>query len=240
MDYRYTAIVLKKREVGETDRLYTFYTREAGKIQALAKGVRKPEAKLASSLETLSEADIMIVRTRGMGKIAGAILEKSFPHLRREYAALAPVVEALKNFEQLVDLEERDEKLYALLSTFLQTVEQLAKSGKSEKAPLLSEAFLYQLLFYLGYQLELSRCAITGEKLQSGERFALSPSVGGVVSQDGVKEVPDGFPLTENAIKILRLFSSQSLEKLGKISLDEKDLVQIQRFRKLFFQWVKR
>ncbi len=54
MEYRYTAIVLGKKEVGETDRLYTFYTREQGKVRVVAKGVRKPEAKLAGQLENLS------------------------------------------------------------------------------------------------------------------------------------------------------------------------------------------
>ena len=65
MEYRYTAIVLKKREIGETDRLYTFMTREGGKVRAKAVGVRKSEAKLASSLETLMLSDIAIVRGKG-------------------------------------------------------------------------------------------------------------------------------------------------------------------------------
>ena len=50
---RFTAIVLKKKEIGETDRLYTFYTDTIGKVQFVAKGVRNSEAKLAGQLETL-------------------------------------------------------------------------------------------------------------------------------------------------------------------------------------------
>ena len=39
--YRALAIVLKHREYGEADRILTLYTQEYGKIQAIAKGVRK-------------------------------------------------------------------------------------------------------------------------------------------------------------------------------------------------------
>ncbi|MEP7162337.1 MAG: DNA repair protein RecO [Candidatus Moraniibacteriota bacterium] len=239
MDYRYTGIVLKKRKVGETDRLYTFYTREAGKIQTVAKGVRKPEAKLASSLETLSESEIMVVRTRGTGKVAGAILENSFAELRSDYATLASVLEAVRKFDELVDLEEADEKLYQLLRSFLSTVNAAVRAKKSDKVPLITETFFFQFLNHLGYQLELTHCVVTGEKLEKGEHFGVSPSAGGVVCENGMREAGDATPMNENAVKLLRLFSTQPIEKIEKLSIEPKDLAQISRFRKVFLQWVK-
>ena len=239
MDYRYTAIVLKKREMGETDRIYTFYTEEQGKIQAIGKGVRKPEAKLASALETLSSADIMVVRTRGIGKVAGAVLERSFSHLRSDYGTLTQVLEAVSMLERMVDLEEEDRELFSLLLTFLETGEKVMKEKKVEKIPLLVEAFYYKMLSHLGYELELARCTVTGEKLVAGEQFILSPSAGGVVTQTGTAEVRDGLAVSENVIKLLRLFYTQSIEKMEKISISPDDLRQLIRFRRLFLQWIK-
>ena len=61
MEYKYTSIILDKKDVGETDRIYSFYTLEGGKIQSLAKGVRKSGAKLAGSLENFLFAGVIVI-----------------------------------------------------------------------------------------------------------------------------------------------------------------------------------
>ena len=52
--YQTPAIVIKKTKLGEADRILTFYTPEMGKIQGVAKAVRKPSSKLSGHLEMLS------------------------------------------------------------------------------------------------------------------------------------------------------------------------------------------
>lgn len=240
MDYRYSAIILKKREVGETDRLYTFYTREAGKVQALAKGVRKSEAKLASALETFSEVDLMVVRTRGIGKVAGAVMEESFAALRQDYIHLSNILEVIHVLDGLVDLEEPDEILYQKLQQYLRLGDEWIRAGRSDRVALLSEAFLFQLFAHLGYQLELGTCTLSGTKLAPGKRHILSPSTGGVVSHEHAHGVRDGLAVSENIIKLLRLFATQPLEKFEKLAVSSQDLGELIRFRKLFFQWIRR
>lgn len=240
MEYRYTAIVLKKREVGETDRIYTFYTREAGKLSSLAKGVRKSEAKLASSLETGSKVEVMIVRTRGMGKIAGAVLEESFPHLRQNFEALRLGVEALAWFDRLVELEERDETLYQLLANYLQVAEKLVQTNQTEKLGVVTEAFFFQLCFHLGYPLQLGQCVLSGTKLQSGERYLISPSQGGVVNIAQTKSIGDGIVVSEEAVKFLRLVQQATLEQITRVVVGTHTLSELKRFRKLFLAWILR
>ena len=43
-DYQTEAIIIKKTKLGEADRILTLYTPGLGKIQAVAKGVRRPKA----------------------------------------------------------------------------------------------------------------------------------------------------------------------------------------------------
>ena len=49
--YKTDAVVLKQMPLGETNRIITFYTREYGKIAAIARGVRRPGSKFGGSLE---------------------------------------------------------------------------------------------------------------------------------------------------------------------------------------------
>ncbi len=240
MEYRYTAIVLKKREVGETDRIYTFFTREAGKITSIAKGVRKSEAKLASSLETGSKVEVMVVRTRGMGKIAGAVLEESFPHLRQSFEALRLTVEALTSFDRLVELEEADQVLYDFLEEYLCLMETLVREKKVEKLSLTTEAFFFRLCFHLGYTLQLSHCVVSGEKLAAGEKYFLSPSQGGVVGVAHARSTPDGIVVSEATIKLLRIIQQASLEQLTKVVVGPNIINELSRFRKVFLAWIRR
>lgn len=240
MEYRYTAVVLKKREVGETDRIYTFFTREAGKVSSIAKGVRKSEAKLAAALETGSQADIMVVRTRGLGKIAGATLEQSFPALRQEFAALRLVLDALATVDRLVEPDERDEALYTLLIEYLKLMELLVATGRSDKLVFITEAFFFQLFFHLGYPLELTVSAASGEHLVPSERYGLSLGEGGVVNLAEAAGLLDCLPVHRDTIKLLRLFGQHSLAQLSKIAVSDVTLAELARFRVIFLAWIRR
>lgn len=239
MEYRFTAIMLRKREVGETDRLYTFYSYEQGKVTAIAKGVRKAEAKLASSLETATVAEIMVARTRGIGKITGAVLEQSFPGFHRAHLLLRETTRLLASVDRLVEPEEKDELLFLLLKKYLELAEWVAAEGRDiRQGRLLTEATTFQMFALLGYQLELGRCSVSQTRLSTGDRFFMSFERGGIVSAAHAHEVRDAQPISENAIKTLRLFATQSLDQIPKIVLDDQTLEELTRFRTAYLRWV--
>ena len=47
--YRTDAVILRRHDVGEADRLLTLYTPEKGKLRAIAKSVRKPTSRKAKT-----------------------------------------------------------------------------------------------------------------------------------------------------------------------------------------------
>src|SRR3990167_5613366 len=53
------AVVLKRRDFGEADRLVTFFTKRKGKVVALAKGVRKVTSRRAPNIELLNHVRIL-------------------------------------------------------------------------------------------------------------------------------------------------------------------------------------
>lgn len=235
---RFTAIVLRKKEVGETDRLYTLYTDTIGKVQFVAKGVRKPEAKLAGQLETLMQGLIIVVKGRGAGKISGAVTDKSFLFLRNDLDILKRVLEAVAIFERLVGWEQPDHRLFLLLETYLDLANILAKEEKRDKVLLLTEGFLFQLFSHLGYEVETGICTVSGKRLSPGERHFFSPSAGGVVHGEHAFEAHGALPVSESAIKLIRLFLGNRLEVLPKISVSEKDLRETRQIATRFFQWI--
>lgn len=240
MELRYNAIVLKKKEVGETDRLYTLYTLEQGKVQAVAKGVRKSEAKLAGQLETLMQGLVIVAKGRGTGRIAGAVAEKNFPFLRTDVDILARVLGAVSLFERLVEWDEPDADVFGLLALYLSLADDFAKDGKKEKIFLLTEGFLFQLFARLGYGIETGICVVSGEKLVSGEQHFFSPSAGGVLLGVHSRQSPNAFAVSESAIKLMRLSLSGTLASLARVRVSPAELRELRLVTARFFEWIER
>lgn len=241
------AIVLKKYDIGETDRMYSFLTFEYGKVRAVARGVRKPEAKLAGQLETLNLVSLSVMKNRGKGNVASAVAEAYFPGIRGSEAALRSALEAVLAVDRLVEEDESDRELFALLLEYLRALEIVSALPRTdaleedrflEKVFLLSQGFSWKLLSRLGYSVETSHCAAGRETLSSGERYFFSPDLGGIVCLAHREQAAIALPLEENAVKFLRLLFSNSLTSLPKLSVDRDTAISLRRARKSFFDWI--
>ncbi|MDO5091963.1 MAG: DNA repair protein RecO [Propionibacteriaceae bacterium] len=63
--YRDEAVVLRTWKLGEADRIVGLFTRQHGKVRAVAKGVRKTSSKFGARLEPFSHIDVQLARGRG-------------------------------------------------------------------------------------------------------------------------------------------------------------------------------
>src|SRR5690606_11327243 len=61
---RVEAIVLKHADFGEADRLVTLFTREEGKLRAVAKGARKPGSRKGGHLEPFTRVSLLLGKGR--------------------------------------------------------------------------------------------------------------------------------------------------------------------------------
>ena len=80
--YRADAIVLKRTDVGEADRIITLYTPHHGKLRAIAKGVRKTTSRLAGHLELFTSAHVQLARGRELEVITQSMTEEAYRGLR--------------------------------------------------------------------------------------------------------------------------------------------------------------
>src|SRR5512143_2107684 len=76
--YRVKAIVLRRRDMGEADRLLTVLGRERGKLTLLAKGVRRPASRKAGHIEPFTYVDLLVARGHSMDLVTQA--ETIEPH----------------------------------------------------------------------------------------------------------------------------------------------------------------
>ncbi|MFH0948389.1 MAG: DNA repair protein RecO [Elusimicrobiota bacterium] len=84
MIYNVQAVVIRKSDFREYDRMITLYTKDFGKIKAIARSVKKPKAKLISLTElfVVAEFRIFLKEYSAFGKITGGVILDSNPLIR--------------------------------------------------------------------------------------------------------------------------------------------------------------
>ncbi|MCQ2539547.1 MAG: DNA repair protein RecO [Acetatifactor sp.] len=80
-----TGIILKQSPVGEYDRVLTILTKERGKIQAFARGARKPNNRLSAMTTPLVFGTFKVYEGRTAYTIAEADIQNYFEELRMDY-----------------------------------------------------------------------------------------------------------------------------------------------------------
>jgi len=237
MDYKYTGIILGKRDVGETDRIYTIYTLESGKIRVLAKSVRKANAKLAGFLENFNLAEIFVAKSQGMGKITGSLVISNFSEIRNNLEIVRSVFDSIELLDKLIKDENGDQKIFQLLQEYLETMNNVAKENNQDKNEIISLGFAFKLFGELGYKIEVGNCAYCQEKIREGNNF-FDPEQGGIVCEKCFSSLKTKINANPNAIKILRVFFQNSLKSLVKLKTDKKDLDNLKIIEKEFLNWI--
>lgn len=75
-------IILARTNYGEADRILTFLTPDHGKVQAIAKGVRKQKSKLAGGLELFSVSHLTVLAGKSeINTLISTKLKKHYQHI---------------------------------------------------------------------------------------------------------------------------------------------------------------
>lgn len=237
MDYKYQGIILSKLDVAEVDRIYHIYTREAGKIRVLGKGVRNPNAKLAGHLEPITRGEIFVAKSRGMGKITGAITEEMFSGIKNDLVSVSRTFYIFQIMEKLIAEQEGDERIFSLLSGFLDALEKISTDEADEKKDIVTSGFLFKFLDFSGYRIEVEKCMKCGEKLKNEINY-FSSERGGFVCGACRDKIGKGIRTTAGTIKLARIFLNNEIRNFGKISASKEDAKNIRSVGEEMVKWI--
>jgi DNA repair protein RecO (recombination protein O) len=154
------AIILKRLNFGEADRILTVLTPQNGKISLIAKGVRKSKSKLAGGLELFSITEVSYID--GKSEIKTIVSTRLKTHFKLIVSDVSRTMIGY-DFMKIVDFytEHADEPaFYILLSTALHTLDDNVLPVS------LAESWFYTKL------LVINGSAINVEKSLNGEAFS--------------------------------------------------------------------
>ncbi len=173
--YKEQGIVLRTMKLGEADRIVTILTQGAGKIRAVAKGVRKTRSKFGARLDPFTHVDLMLYQGRELDIVTQAQIITSFREIRADYTRFAAGEMILEAADRVIEEQERNTRMFLLL---LGALRSLIATGSDPGG--VADAFLLRLTALAGFRPSLSTCAECGKP--NVTRFSIQQ--GGMVCDD--------------------------------------------------------
>jgi DNA repair protein RecO (recombination protein O) len=178
--YETEAVVLRSFRFAEADRVLHVYTRDRGRIGAVAKGIRKTKSRFGARLEPLSHVELLLHQGSGeLHTVTGASLVDAHRPAREDPYRLSVALVGAEAMLKLFVEEERNERAFEAITRFLEAVDRIP-AGRRGRAALdpLALAFQLKLLWLSGYVPHLEGCV----ECESGEELVgYLPRAGGAV-----------------------------------------------------------
>jgi len=199
--YRDQAIVLRTQKLGEADRIITLFTREHGRIKAVAKGVRRTKSRWGARLEPTSHVDLQLYTGKSLDTVTQAVSIEHFGDRLSEDYQKWTIASAILEAAERFTTHEHEPALqqYLLLVGALK-----ALAYDTYDSSLILDAFLLRSLAVAGYAPALINCSVC-DLPGPHKYFSL---VGGGSVCDGCKPSAAATPAPETLSLMQQLLSS--------------------------------
>jgi len=161
-----SALVIRRADYSDYDRMVTLFTPELGRIDAIARGCRRPKSPLLNACEPFTSGTFQLYQKGERFSMEQCQISESFYELRTDYDRLQHGVYWLKLLDASVMAD------VPMPDLFLITLRALAHLNYSGLQPeLLTMAFEMHLMAQLGYAPRVDACQKCGRPIDGDARF---------------------------------------------------------------------
>jgi len=211
--YKTEAIVLRRRNVGEADSIFTLLFPREGKFDAVARGVRKARSHMRGHLEPLTRSRVMLAQGRSLDVLTQAETIAPYLVVRGDLERSAAALYGAELIDRFVGEREAAQEAFALFSLTLDALE----GGLSCNV---LRWFEVQLLGLSGYEFQVETCAVCSKRLTAQDTL-LCPGAGGLVCEGCRAGAGPARLLSLRAIKVLRYARSATIDQFASVNCDE-------------------
>lgn len=226
------ALILKKQNLGETDRILTVFSPILGKKKVVVKGVRRPLSKLAGHLDTLMLSQLMLTEEDELPKVTGAVLAQPFENIRNSLLLLNQAY-AITRIIERVTVEDVGER-----SIFQLTVDTLTRLNLGEKWSTNWLFFLAKLSGRLGVSISKFDCDICQKKIEGNGSWQIDEHKLTCVS---CGKALHSLSLEANSIKMLKLLAEKDYFTVKRVNLPDSVSCEVEEiYLRLVTEWLNK
>lgn len=210
--YRTDALILRRADFGEADRLLTVFTPGRGKVRLMAKGVRKITSRKAGHIELFMLTDMLIAKGRTWDIVSQAEIVEPYRALREDLDKTSHAYYLAELIDRFVEEHDANRPLFELL------VFTLARLNNADDPYMALRYFEMHLLSLTGYQPQLHFCVVSGEALEPVENY-FHMAEGGMISPQHGEMRPNAELVPVGVLKVLRFLQTESWENVSRLHL---------------------
>ncbi|MEK7539631.1 MAG: DNA repair protein RecO [Patescibacteria group bacterium] len=208
------AVVLRRRDLKERDKLLTLYTQEHGKLTVRAIGAKKIESKLGGHVEPFMRTEVCLVTSKTIDILAGAQVVEAYPQLRSSISGTHAAQYLMEVVDQLTPDGQQEPSVYELLCSGLDILNQQSRVNF-----LTVQATVLKILGRLGFEPELDKCVHCALPTVSGD-YLFNVSAGGVTHSRCGGDITWAAPQVQfETIKSLRFSLRSPLDAMASLRL---------------------
>ncbi|WP_040228834.1 DNA repair protein RecO [Bhargavaea cecembensis] len=207
---KWEGIVLRTGPYGESNKVVTLLTREAGKVTAMARGAKKPASRLAGVTQPFTHGLFLVYQGRGMGTLQSGDPLEPMRYLHQDITAAAYASFIAELMDKLI---EDGRPAPAEFSLLLQAFHAINEEYDPEAISLFVQ---WKMLPVAGIYPVLHQCASCGAT--EGE-FAFSFKENGFLCHRCYDRDPYLIRLSPSQVRLIRTFYTVPIEQVGKLTL---------------------
>jgi len=204
-----SAIVLRRADYRENDRMLTLFSPELGAVDVLCRGCRRQNSPLLSAGELFASGEYVLFRRGDRFTVTECRIDDSFYPLREDVERLSHGMYLLELTGAVVQPEEENRRLFLFL---LKSLAHLAYGDIPPRR--VTAVFLMGILSLSGFRPIVGRCVRCGRMIGGEDPAFFSVSAGGVLCGDC--RTGDAKPLTPEELAFLQAIMRRGLETLSE------------------------
>ena len=216
--YRTTGFIFKRDERDESDRVFSVFTSDYGRLEIFAKAIRKITSKLKSGIDIFSFSEVEFIQGKTYKTLTDAVSIDRFNNIKNSperFKIISKISEVLDGF---MNGQEKDGIASDLL---YQALERLNNTSlKPKNYNFVYYYFLWNFLSSQGYKPELKKCIICKKKI-SPYGIYFSSKDGGIVCEMCATPDKNYQKLNSDVTKILRLIIEKDWQTLSRLKVQE-------------------
>ncbi|MBU1290699.1 MAG: DNA repair protein RecO [bacterium] len=232
MLYKTEGIVLKSMEYEEADKIVTIYTKNYGKITAIAKGVRKTKSKFGSSLELLTHSVFLFYKGRNIDIVSQAEILESFFSASKEVIKFACAANCVEVVNKLTEEREINIGLFNLLKEVLHYLRE------TNDPKLLTLSFKWQTMSILGYRPSLNHCCRCNKGVEDQKEMYFNIKEGGLLCNNCIVKDKEGcVKVSIYFNKLVRKILITPLSTISNATIPDEKIKELEKITDLYIAY---
>jgi DNA repair protein RecO (recombination protein O) len=220
--HKVEAVVIAHKEYGEADRFVRIFSLENGKMNTLAKGVRKMQSRKAAHLEPFTHAALVLAHGHTFWIITQAETLNAFPAIRED---LDKTTDASYIMELVDKVSTEGQAEPALFRLALESLKRI-----NDNADTYNAMRYYELRFLdiAGFRPELQHCVACKKEIQPEDQY-FSPLQGGILCPQCGPMDNKAIAASQDTLRYLRHFQRSNYKSIENIHVPPKVRGTLQR-----------